>query len=68
MSRQNLLFAEQRAAKAKVLGAEANLLRRSVGRNSPGRRISGHELEAQLVLLSDDLVDALTKAFDARVD
>jgi len=37
MSRQNLLFAEQRAAKAKVLGAKANLVRRSVGRNSPAR-------------------------------
>jgi hypothetical protein len=73
---QNLLFAElfaeERAAKARVLGArwwttkmKANLLRRSVGRNSPGRRISGRELEVQLLLLGDDLVDALTEALDA---
>ncbi len=37
-------FAEKRAAKARVLEVKANLLRRSVGRNSPGRRISGQEL------------------------
>ncbi|MCZ6868789.1 MAG: hypothetical protein O7G84_04735 [Gammaproteobacteria bacterium] len=69
MLRQNPLFAElfaeERAAKARVLGAKANLLRRSVGRNSPGRRISGRELEVQLLLLGDDLVDALTEALDA---
>ncbi len=69
MSRQDRffaeLFAEERAAKRKGLGAKANLLRRSVGRNSPGRRISGRELEVQLLLLGDDLVDALTEALDA---
>ena len=42
--KQNPLFAEQYAAKARVLDAKANLLRRSVGRNSPGRRISGQQL------------------------
>jgi hypothetical protein len=44
-------FTEERAAKSKGLGArwettkmKANLLRRSVGGNSPGWRISGQEL------------------------
>ncbi len=43
MSRQDRSFAEpsypteERAAKRKGLGAKANLVRRSVGRNSPPR-------------------------------